>query len=139
MTRPPARLVITVLVLAACSGRPTPEKAEQERQRVSSAAASATMIAAAWDSGAAPAIFASPALGRISTNLLRTAAAPAWSALPPGPRRAIGTELVALRGVTAGMDSAIGNGDHGSLRGLRGRLEQHARALAAVPIDTDAP
>lgn len=131
-----ARLTIALLVLTACSGGPTPKQAEKERQRTSSAATSAGMIAEAWDSGAAPAIYASHALRQISTNLLQAGAAPAWSALPPAPRTAIVTELTALHGITAGMDSAIGRRDRGSLRALRGRLEDHAHALAAVPIDT---
>ena len=132
----PGRLAITLLLLTACSSGPSPKKAEKERERAASAATSAGMIAAAWDSGAAPGIYASHALRRISADYRRTEAAPVWSALPPASRIALTAELGALRGVTAGIDSAIGRRDHAAVDALRRALADHRRALTAVPIDT---
>jgi len=103
-----------------------------------SAATSAGMIAAAWDSGAAPRIYASHALGRISSAIGQAGAAPAWSALPPASRAAITRELAALRGVTAQTDTAIDRHDHAQVAALRRDLAGHGHALAATPIDTAA-
>jgi len=105
---------------------------------MTSAATSAGMIAAAWDSGAAPGIYASHALGRISSDVGQAGTAPVWSALPPASRVAITRELAALRGVTAAMDSAISREAHGQVAGLRQELAAHGQALAAIPIDTAA-
>ena len=94
------------------------------------------MISDAWDSGAAPGIYAAPALRRISEDLRQAGTAPAWTALPPASRIALTAELEALRGVTAGIDSAIGRRDHAAVRTLRRAVTEHGHALAAVPIDT---
>lgn len=105
---------------------------------MASAATSAGMIAAAWDSGAAPGIYASHALGRISSDAGQAGATPAWSALPPASRAAITRELAALRDVIAAIDTAIGRHDHAQVAALRRELAGHGRALAAIPIDTAA-
>jgi hypothetical protein len=132
----PARLAIALLLLTACSSGPSPKKAKKERERAASAATSAGMIAAAWDSGAAPGIYASHALRRISADFSQSEQAPVWSALPPAARRALTTELGRLHSVTAGIDSAIGRRDHIAVRALHRALAVHGYALAAVPIDT---
>jgi hypothetical protein len=133
-----ARLAIPLLLLTACSSGPSPKKAATERERMASAATSAGMIAAAWDSGAAPGIYASHALGRISGDAGRAGAAPVWSALPPASRVTITRELDALRGVIAQIDTAIGRHDHPQVAALRRELAGHGQALAAIPIDTAA-
>lgn len=130
------RVAIALVLVTACSSGPSPRQAEKEREQAASAAASAGMIVAAWDSGAAPGIYASQALQRISTDFRRAETAPAWSALPPASRTALTAELGALGAATAGMDSAIGRRDHAAARALQRTLTDHGRALAAVPIDT---
>ncbi|MGE5090756.1 MAG: hypothetical protein ACM3OH_01165 [Bacillota bacterium] len=132
----PGRLAVALVLLTACSSGPSPKKAEKERERAASAATSAGMIAAAWDSGAAPGIYASHALRRISADFRQGGEAPVWSALPPASRIALTAELGALHGVTAGIDSAIGRRDHAAVRTLHRALAEHGHALAAVPIDT---
>lgn len=131
-----ARVTIALLLLVACSSGPSPKKAERERERAASAATSAAMIAAAWDSGAAPGIYASHALRRISADFRQTGAAPVWAALPPASRNALSAELGALHGVTAGIDSAIGRRDHAAVRALHRPLTEHVHALTAIPMDT---
>ena len=132
----PGRLAIALLLLTACSSGPSPKKAEKERERAASAATSAGMIAAAWDSGAAPGIYASHALERISADFRRTGEASVWSALPAASRTGLIAELEALHAASAGMDSAIVRRDHAAVRALRRALAVHGYALAAVPIDT---
>lgn len=130
------RLAIALVLVTACSGGPSPRQAEKERERATSAAASARMIVAAWDSGAAPGIYASHALRRISADFRRAETGPVWSALPPASRTRLTAELGALGAVTAGIDSAIGRRDHAATRAFQRALTDHGRALAAVPIDT---
>lgn len=135
-----ALLVLVLLpLLSACSGSPTPKKAEQARERALSAATTAGMIAAAWDSGAAPGIYSSHALRAIAAKLGRSRAAATWSALPAGDRRAIVAELGILESVTADMDTAVTRRDHRAAGALRQSLSGHLRALSTVPIDTAAP
>jgi hypothetical protein len=128
-------LLVTALALAACGG-PTPEKAAQARDRAASTATSAGLVASAWDSGAAPGIYASDALAGMAKALEKDSAAPVWSALPGPARDPILRELGILRATTAALDSAVRRRDRPTLDALRGSLGDHGRALTAVEIDT---
>ena len=121
--------------LASCGG-PTPKKAARERDRATSAATSARMIATAWDSGAAPGVYASHAVGEMSASLAQAESAAVWSALPAGQDASIRRELHTLATITAKMDSAISRNDRPAIADLHGSLLDHGRALADMPIDT---
>ena len=126
----------TLLIGLASCGGPTPRKAADARDRAASTAASAVMVAAAWDSGAAPGIYASHATGEMSASLWKADSAPAWSALPDSTAAAIHASLRVLGTTAAKLDSAIDQEDRPGATRLRTSLEQRGRELSAIPIDT---
>jgi hypothetical protein len=133
----PAALAGPALVigLASCSG-PTPRKAADARDRAASTATSAAMVAAAWDSGAAPGIYASHATAEMSASLGKADSAPVWSALPDSTSAAIHASLRVLGTTAAKLDSAIDREDRPGATRLRTSLERHGQELSAIPIDT---
>ncbi len=129
------RLAAGALALAACGG-PTPQKAAKARDRAASTATSAGLVADAWDSGAAPGIYASDALARMAASFAKDSAAPVWSALPRPTRDPVLHELGILRVTAAALDSAVRRRDRSTVQSLRGALADHGRALTAIEIDT---
>ena len=129
-------LALGLTVLAAGCGGPTPRKAAKARDRATSAATSARLIAAAWDLGAAPGIYASRAVGEMSTSLAAAESSSVWSALPTRQASTIRRELHTLAAVSAGMDTAIRRNDRAAISDLRGSLLDHGGALDGIVIDT---
>ena len=126
----------TLLVMLAGCGGPSPKKAADERDHAASAATSAGMIAMAWDSGAAPGVYASHAVGQMSSGLAQAESAGVWSVLPVAQSSAIRKELRTLAVVTARLDTAIRRNDRPAVADLHGYLLDHGRALTDLPIDT---
>lgn len=132
----PAALTFALALLLAGCGGPTPRKAARERDRAASTATSARMIATAWDSGAAPGIYASHALGEMSASLAQSGSSTVWSAFPGRQDSSFRRELHTLATITAKLDSAISRNDRAAMADLHGSLVDHGRALAGMPIDT---
>jgi hypothetical protein len=131
-----AAFAATITVTLAACGGPTPKKAADQRDRASSAATSAAMMAAAWDSGAAPGVYASHGIGEMSASLSQAESSAVWSAIPARQASPIRRELHALASITANLDSAIRRNDRPSAADLRGALLDHGQALTDLPIDT---
>jgi hypothetical protein len=127
--------LVLALALAGCGG-PTPKKAARERDRAASTATSARMIATAWDSGAAPGVYASHAVGEMGASLAQAESSAVWSALPAGQDSTVRRELHALATITAQLDTAIRRNDRTAVADLHGSLLDHGRTLAGTPIDT---
>lgn len=132
---PQAAALAVALTIAGCGG-PTPKKADDARDRAVSTATSARMIAAAWDSGAAPGVYASHAVGEMSASLAQSERSAVWSALPVSQASAIRQELRTLAVTAARMDTAIRRNDRALVTGLRGSLLDHGTSLADLPVDT---
>jgi len=94
------------------------------------------MIASAWDSGSAPGVYASHAIGEMSASLAQAESSAVWSALPAGQDSSVRHELHTLAAITAAMDSTISRNDRAAIVDLQASLLDHGRALADLPIDT---
>ena len=125
-----------MLALAACGIPSASKRAEQERQRLVSAATTSGLIADAWAGGAVPGTYASNALRKIGNDVEQTGSSAVWQILPPEERQRLRADLTALARTIGKMDSAVVRGDRSALAALRRRVAEQRDRLAAAPIDT---